>query len=120
MKLKTMILAALSTTVVPVAVPLPAYTASASASQCMEQDQRLVQLVNVNKPPQSASSIVQLTNLLFVLDSVIATLDRLCADEPDYQMVRGDYKNVRDQTYTTCTQLATSTSVCKPVPMAFR
>ncbi|WP_309621357.1 hypothetical protein [Novosphingobium sp.] len=116
MKIRTMIIAALSTAVVPVAVPLPAYTAAANANQCMDQDQRLVQVVNLNKPPQSASTIVQLTNLLYVLDAALSTLDRLCADEPDFQMVRGDYQNVRDQTYKTCTQLATSESVCRPVP----
>lgn len=118
MKIRTMLIAALSTAVVPVAVPLPAYTAAANANQCMDQDPRLTQMVNANKPPQDASTVVQLTNLLYVLDTVISTLDRLCSDEPDYQMVRGDYQNVRDQTYKTCTQLVTSESVCRPVPYA--
>lgn len=118
MKIKTMILAALSTVVLPVAVPLPAYTASASANQCMDQDKALERLVKANRPPQSASSIVHLTNVMFVLDAAMATLDKLCSHEADYTEVRAGYKQARDQAYTACTQLASNASVCKPTPYA--
>lgn len=118
MKIKTMIFAALSTVVLPVAVPLPAYTASASANQCMDQDKALERLVQANQPPQSASAIVHLTNVMFVLDAAIATLDKLCSQEADYPQVRAEYKAARDQAYTACTQMASSVSVCKPTPYA--
>lgn len=114
MKIKAMIAATLVGGLTPVTLPLPIYAAQAGASQCMDQDARLAEIAKNAKPPQSASSIVHMTNLMYVLDEAMKTLDRLCTHEADYSQVRASYKAARDQAFENCKALAGNQSVCVP------
>lgn len=120
MNKRQLIAAAVTLGIAPVPLTSLSIVAHADANQCLERDPRIMPMMNANKPPQSASVIVQLTNILYVVDVVIMVLDRDCQDEPGYDQVRSEYVNIRNQTMTTCQQMASSSSVCVPTPYARR
>ena len=120
MKTKTMIAAALIGGLTPVTLPLPNYAAKADANTCLDSDPVLAENVKVNKPPQSASTIVQLTNVMYVVGEAIKTLDRLCSQEYNYEEVRASYQASYDSAKTACLQLASSSSYCVDTPYARR
>lgn len=111
MKVRTKITAALAVALAPLAFAAPA---SASTAACMDRDPALSNLVKTSKPPLSASSTVHMTNLMFVLDAVLVSIDRNCRAEPDYAQTRAEYKKARDTAYTNCRALAGDQSVCVP------
>ena len=114
MKIKTMIAATLVAGLTPATLPIPIFSAVAGANQCMDQDARLAEIAENAKPPQSASSIVHMTNLMYVLDEAMKTLDRLCTHEADYAQVRESDQAARDQAFENCKALASNPSICVP------
>lgn len=114
MNTKIMLIAALAGSLTPATLPLPIYSAQASANLCMDGDPVLANIVKNSKPPQSASTIVHLTNVMFVVGEAIKTLDRMCTHEADYSSVRASYQASYDSAETACKQLASSASYCVP------
>ena len=55
-----------------------------------------------------------MTNLMYVLDEAMKTLDRLCTHEADYAQVRESYQAARDQAFENCKALASNPSICVP------
>lgn len=114
MKTNLLIACGMICAAMPAPLPLPIYAAQASADQCMDRDTRLAEIVRTSQPPQSASTIVHLTNVMYVVGEALATLDRDCRFEPDYPEFRASYQASYDSAKTACLQLASSSSYCVP------
>jgi hypothetical protein len=68
--------------------------------------------INSRKPPD-ASTIATIQVGLYIIDRSLKFLDSSCKGQPEYRQY-ADLKRAYDQTMTTCSQIASSTSYCVP------
>ncbi len=116
MKIKLMLAAAIACGMAPASLPVlaPQAAHAFSFNSCLDSDPELSSLVSSAKPPQSAGSIVHLTNLMFVIKETLSYAAANCQDESDYAQVRADYQASYDQARTACRQLANDQAICVP------
>jgi hypothetical protein len=114
MKIKLMLTAAVACGLMPIQMPVVAPQAAQAFTfqTCIDRNTELERLGRESQPPQSASSIDHLTNLMWLIGTTLRWAAQNCKHETDYDEARSNYQASYDQAKTACLQLAASASYC--------